>query len=147
MSKKRPRVSQNKRKDVYARDRGRCAYCGRLLPYIEFEVDHKTPISPDNEREPGTNELDNLQVTCRSCNEDKGALTDDEYRAALSSRAERSMDAERRVATFRDDSGHFDFYAAYDAMRKEHLAEREQHAHREYDAESTQAIMQRAMEP
>ena len=142
MVKKRPRVSQNKRKEVFARDRGRCAYCGLLLPYNDFEVDHKIPLSPSSpDVEPGNNELDNLQVSCQSCNEDKSDLTNDEYRDELRRRVERSRDAERRL----DES--FDFDAWRDAMRRERRAEREQRAHREYDAESLEAIMQRSMEP
>ena len=93
----RQRVSQNKRKKVFADGDGRCAYCGRLLTYNEFQVDHKTPISPDNpDVAPGNNELPNLQVTCRPCNEDKGALTDDEYRAEL---RKRENEAELRKRT------------------------------------------------
>ena len=136
MARKRRQVSQNKRRAVFTRDRGRCAYCGRLLPYYDFEVDHKTPLSPRTpEVESGNNALDNLQITCRSCNEDKADLTDDEYREERRRRAERS--AEPFV----------DFGAWCEVMARQRREEREQRARREAAEESLDAIMRRVLEP
>ena len=99
MARKRRQVSQNKRRGVFARDRGRCAYCGRLVPYDDFELDHKTPLSPRTPLlESGNNDGDNLQVTCHYCNEDKADLTDDEYRDEL---RRRGRTVSRSICRFR----------------------------------------------
>lgn len=59
--KLRPKVSHI----VFAWDQYRCQECGAVT---NLTVDHKTPISKG-----GTNELDNLQTLCGSCNSRKGA--------------------------------------------------------------------------
>ena len=133
----RRKVSTDKRKDVFVRDGGRCAYCGRLQTYDEFEVDHKTPLSPDNpDMEPGTNELDNLQVTCRSCNEDKAALTDDEYRAELS-RRNTALPEEWPFSTWDD---------FWEAKQKEFRERREHNARFLAATESLETVMRRPLE-
>ena len=141
MVRKRRRISQKKRKEVFVRDLRRCAYCEELLPFREMEVDHKIPVADG-----GGDEFDNLQVTCRSCNEDKGDLTDDEYLDELKLRDERSRGAERRLAEYLDEAGDFDFAAWMDATRRQWRAERERRARRESDAESLESIMRRPLE-
>lgn len=56
----------------------RCAYCGTLFAQEGFEIDHKTPLSRG-----GTNDEDNLQLVCATCNMKKGRKTDAEYRMQL----------------------------------------------------------------
>ena len=56
-------VSAAKRKEVLERDSYRCAYCSADLQTEAFSIDHKVPVSAG-----GTNDVDNLQVTCRTCN-------------------------------------------------------------------------------
>jgi len=51
-----PRIIQN--------GSGRCAYCGSTE---KLEIDHIIPLARG-----GTNDSDNLQVLCRSCNRRKG---------------------------------------------------------------------------
>ena len=51
----------------------RCTYCQALLSG-DFHIDHKTPVSRG-----GTNELDNLQLLCKTCNLKKSAKTHEEY--------------------------------------------------------------------
>lgn len=51
----------------------RCAYCGEILSG-EYHIDHKTPVSRG-----GTNDLENLHLTCPRCNMKKGAMTHDEF--------------------------------------------------------------------
>lgn len=69
------------------RDSGgwKCCYCGReLLPFGIAEqdasatVDHQTPSSRG-----GDDSIANLALACRACNSLKGALTAEEFRAAL----------------------------------------------------------------
>jgi len=51
----------------------RCAYCRELLSG-QYHIDHKTPVSRG-----GTNDLNNLHLTCPRCNMRKGAMTHEEF--------------------------------------------------------------------
>lgn len=51
----------------------RCAYCKQLLSGA-YHIDHKTPVSRG-----GTNDIDNLHITCPRCNMRKGAMTHEEF--------------------------------------------------------------------
>lgn len=62
----RPKVSQAKRKRVYERDKGICAYCGTHVDYDDFDIDHITPLAKG-----GNNEDSNLTVSCHQCNRKK----------------------------------------------------------------------------
>jgi 5-methylcytosine-specific restriction endonuclease McrA len=48
---------------------GRCVACGQIA---ELEVDHIVPVSVG-----GSNDIENIQPLCRSCNASKGATTED----------------------------------------------------------------------
>jgi 5-methylcytosine-specific restriction endonuclease McrA len=52
----------------------RCAYCGISLYFIEQHIDHKTPISRG-----GSNYIENIAVTCASCNQSKHTKTAEEF--------------------------------------------------------------------
>jgi len=60
---KRKQFSQMERMVIYNKNKGRCAICGKFVPYDAFTVDHIIPLAKD-----GTNELNNLQCTCKTCN-------------------------------------------------------------------------------
>lgn len=60
---KRKQFSLTERMKIYNRNRGRCAICGRFVPYDSFTVDHIIPLAKG-----GTNTMDNLQVACGVCN-------------------------------------------------------------------------------
>lgn len=60
---KRKQFNTKERTIIYNRNKGRCAICGRFVPYDTFTVDHIIPLSKC-----GTNELKNLQCTCKTCN-------------------------------------------------------------------------------
>ena len=94
--KRQRRVSLRRRLLVFRRDGGRCVYCGCYLlerthplrcSYAEsgeyWEIDHKTPVDSF-----GTNDFNNLQLTCSMCNADKGTMSDRKYRDVLASRVE-----------------------------------------------------------
>lgn len=51
---------------VFSRDGGVCALCGQ--PAVNATVDHIVPLSRG-----GSDDLDNLQTACSSCNSRKGA--------------------------------------------------------------------------
>lgn len=66
-SKKRNRLPQGLRFDVFRRDNFTCIYCGGQSPQVTLECDHKTPASKG-----GTDTLDNLVTSCFDCNRGKG---------------------------------------------------------------------------
>ena len=58
---------QNKLRDfIFSRSNGKCSYCGKQAQ----EIDHIVPRSKG-----GTDSVNNLTATCRSCNEKKSNLT------------------------------------------------------------------------
>jgi len=60
---KRRQFSSTERTIIYNKSKGRCAICGKFVPYDTFTVDHIIPLAKG-----GTNELNNLQCTCKTCN-------------------------------------------------------------------------------
>lgn len=60
---KRKQFSQKERMVIYNNNKGRCAICGKFVPYDSFTVDHIIPLAKG-----GTNAIDNLQVACGVCN-------------------------------------------------------------------------------
>lgn len=60
---KRKSFKTTERTFIYNKNKGKCAICGRFVPFDEFTVDHIIPLSKG-----GTNELKNLQCTCKLCN-------------------------------------------------------------------------------
>ena len=71
-------VPADLRRAIIARDESRCAYCGKKVWGSYREIDHKQPWSKR-----GKTVYENLQVTCRPCNKEKGDMTDREYRRLL----------------------------------------------------------------
>lgn len=59
-------IPQKMREKVYAKYRGHCAYCGCELSFKDMVVDHIDPVING-----GQNELNNLNPSCRLCNEYK----------------------------------------------------------------------------
>jgi HNH endonuclease len=59
---------------IYRRDNGQCHYCKKNLSRRVSTLDHKLPVTRN-----GANTLDNVVLSCKWCNLDKGALTDEEY--------------------------------------------------------------------
>lgn len=60
---KRKSFKQSERAVIYDKNYGRCAICGRYVPFADFTVDHIIPISKG-----GTNDMNNLQCACKTCN-------------------------------------------------------------------------------
>jgi 5-methylcytosine-specific restriction endonuclease McrA len=56
-----------KRSALFARDGGRCVYCGLEHEYEELSVDHVQPRMRGGDGSPG-----NLVTACRGCNARKG---------------------------------------------------------------------------
>ena len=81
------RIPKNLRRMVIERDGERCVYCGLDLTGMEIHLDHVVP-----ESQGGETTYDNLQVTCRKCNLDKGILTENEFMNRLRDRAIRILE-------------------------------------------------------
>jgi len=58
------------RRNIYARDHGRCQYCGRKLPTSELSLDHVIPRNLG-----GKAAWENLVCACLKCNVKKGGRT------------------------------------------------------------------------
>ena len=56
------------RKKVFDKYNGHCAYCGRQIEYKDMQVDHIT-----SKRNGGTDDISNLNPSCRLCNHYKSA--------------------------------------------------------------------------
>ena len=67
-SQKTKRISNKKSKrfKILKRDNYTCQYCGRSAPKVTLEIDHQKPVSKG-----GTNDINNLVTSCRSCNRGK----------------------------------------------------------------------------
>ena len=74
-----PRTTlQFNRRNIYARDRNHCQYCGRKLPTCELSLDHIVPRSRG-----GGNTWENIVCCCLKCNVRKGGRTPREARMKL----------------------------------------------------------------
>jgi hypothetical protein len=60
-------ISKAKRKAVYDKYGGHCAYCGKQLSIKELTVDHIMPTSHG-----GKDNIENLRASCKTCNNMKG---------------------------------------------------------------------------
>ena len=58
------------RRNIYARDKNRCQYCGKKFPTSELSLDHVVPRTMG-----GANSWDNLVCACTRCNSRKGGQT------------------------------------------------------------------------
>jgi len=69
-------IKKEVREQVYNKCDRHCAYCGNELETIkDMQIDHIEPI-----RYHGTNDISNLNPSCRSCNHYKRALDLEQFR-------------------------------------------------------------------
>lgn len=73
-----PHVPNPSKVGIYRRDRGVCAYCGRVVSFAEASMDH---IVPQHQGGPTT--WENLINACRRCNEKKANRTPEQARMPL----------------------------------------------------------------
>lgn len=66
------------RRNLFARDRNRCQYCGRSFPSSELTIDHVLPRSQG-----GGDSWQNLVCACVRCNAKKGGRTPMQARMSL----------------------------------------------------------------
>ena len=76
------RIAVNLRRRVIERDGLRCVYCDDDLVNAEVHLDHVIP-----ESQGGATDYNNLQVTCRRCNLQKGVLSESVFVERLRCRA------------------------------------------------------------
>ncbi|PNV62230.1 HNH endonuclease [Clostridium sp. chh4-2] len=82
----RRKLTRAERQQVYEKCKGHCAYCGGILEYKDMQVDHVTPL-----RIGGTDEIQNMLPSCRSCNHYKSTLDVEGYRKYLAGIPHRLM--------------------------------------------------------
>lgn len=69
-------IGRAKRREIYYKTDGRCAYCGKPLdPFIDWQIDHMKPSSCN-----GSDDISNLVAACRSCNAKKRDKDVEEFR-------------------------------------------------------------------
>lgn len=66
------------RRNLFARDKNRCQYCGHHFPSSELSIDHVKPRSQD-----GPDTWENLVCACVRCNAKKGGRTPTQARMSL----------------------------------------------------------------
>lgn len=72
---KRKQFSKTFRRQVLDKTSGRCAYCGCPLSLNKMQIDHVVPLHNG-----GTNDIDNLLPSCRSCNHYKDTFSIELFR-------------------------------------------------------------------
>lgn len=75
---KRIKFSKKIRKEVYRKSDGKCLLCGKFIDYDDFTVDHIVPLAKG-----GTNDISNLQCTCKRCNSIKQDILPEELNEVL----------------------------------------------------------------
>lgn len=66
------------RRNIFARDRNQCQYCGKIFPTSELSIDHVIPRSQE-----GRDTWTNLVCACTKCNARKGGRTPEQAGLAL----------------------------------------------------------------
>jgi 5-methylcytosine-specific restriction endonuclease McrA len=79
LTRRKP-VVRFSRENVYARDGGRCQYCGDSIKRAEATYDHVVPRSQG-----GKTNWENIVIACVPCNQTKGGRTPDQARMQLKS--------------------------------------------------------------
>jgi len=72
------------RRNLFARDRNRCQYCGRVFPTNDLSLDHVLPRSQG-----GGDSWENLVCACIRCNARKGGRTPEQAHMRLVRRPEK----------------------------------------------------------
>jgi len=72
------------RRNLFARDRNTCQYCGRIFPTADLSIDHVKPRAQG-----GGESWENLVCACIRCNARKGGRTPEQAHVALIRKPER----------------------------------------------------------
>lgn len=82
----RRKLSKTKRREVYDKYNGHCAYCGQEIPLSAMQVDHLIPMEFYHVYAAEGIDIDtmgNYMPACRSCNNYKSSLTLEKFRKAV----------------------------------------------------------------
>lgn len=80
-------ISKRTRDIVYNKYDGHCGYCGKEIAYKDMQVDHIFPRYLG-----GTDDVNNLLPSCRSCNFRKQTYSVGKFRDILRAQAKKEMD-------------------------------------------------------
>jgi 5-methylcytosine-specific restriction endonuclease McrA len=72
------KINKGKRITVFNKYGGKCSYCGDMLDFDKFHIDHIYPIYKK-----GSNKIDNLNPSCKPCNISKAFYDINEWKAEL----------------------------------------------------------------
>lgn len=78
-------MKKEKRIEVYNKFQRHCSYCGKKIEYKDMQVDHILP-----KRMGGTDDMNNLNPSCRSCNHYKRAYKLEDFRDLILTLHERT---------------------------------------------------------
>lgn len=84
-------LTKGKRKLIYDKYSGHCAYCGKEIVYKDMQVDHMKPLRAWNEADSGSDDIENLMPSCRRCNHYKRAHDLETYRELLKNTLEHKV--------------------------------------------------------
>jgi 5-methylcytosine-specific restriction endonuclease McrA len=93
LSMKRRKLTKEERKQLHSKYDQKCAYCGHKLNYNEMTADHIIPLHKN-----GTDDIENMNPACRSCNHYKSTYTTEQFREQIKAIPGRLM---KSSATFR----------------------------------------------
>lgn len=74
MVKGRIKFPKEIREMMYHNADGRCVLCGRKIVYEDMTLDHITPLVMG-----GADGVENLQSTCKACNQFKGSILPEDF--------------------------------------------------------------------
>jgi hypothetical protein len=75
------------RKTIWLKTNGRCAYCGTFInPQGNWQIEHMIPKIQN-----GSNNIDNLIMSCVGCNHSKGGKTAEEYKEYIIAQVEKEL--------------------------------------------------------
>lgn len=94
------------RRNLFARDRNQCQYCGHFFPTSELSIDH---VKPRTQGGPDT--WENLVCSCVKCNARKGGRTPEQARMKLVRRPIRPR--RNPLITIKLGSGKYDSWKAF----------------------------------
>lgn len=87
-------ITYTKRKAVFKKYGGKCAYCGCELNENNYNVDHINPLFRGRKQsqlkvQKGSSKIENLNPSCYSCNCSKSSYTIEQWREQLELKTKR----------------------------------------------------------
>jgi|SRR6056297_1545155 len=85
------KLTQEQRHEIHNKYNGKCAYCGCNLNFLAMQVDHIKPLmrQMNTSSLKGTDTIDNMNPSCRSCNYHKSTYNIEEFRNQIKLKIDR----------------------------------------------------------